>query len=72
MKIKLKLFFTIAVILFISACTEEGDSFKEMNTDAFYAMGMNGIEGLPFKYNEKYKDYEENPFVKVKDQPVST
>ena len=31
--------------------------------------------GLPYNedmYNEKYKDYEENPFIKVADQPVST
>lgn len=69
---KMKLFFTMAVILFISGCTGEEDNYNEMNTDAYYAMSMNGTEGIPNEYNEKYKDYEENPFVKVKDQPVST
>jgi Ca-activated chloride channel family protein len=29
-------------------------------------------EFSPYTYNEKYKDYEENPFFKVSDQPVST
>lgn len=29
-------------------------------------------ESLPDTYNEKYKDYEENPFIKVADQPIST
>jgi Ca-activated chloride channel homolog len=30
------------------------------------------IESLPDVYNEKYKDYDENPFVKVADQSIST
>ena len=30
------------------------------------------METLPETYNEKYKDYEENPFMKVTDQPIST
>jgi Ca-activated chloride channel homolog len=29
-------------------------------------------EAYPGTYNEKYKDYGENPFVKVSDQPIST
>ena len=29
-------------------------------------------ESLPDAYNEKYKDYEENPFINVSEQPVST
>lgn len=30
------------------------------------------MESLPETYNEKYKDYEENPFTKVTDNPIST
>ncbi len=38
------------------------------NDDGLYM----DMESLPDSYDEKYKDYEENPFVKVTDQPVST
>ena len=37
--------------------------------DGFY---MDSFESLPESYDEKYKDYEVNPFVKVDDQPIST
>ncbi len=30
------------------------------------------IEPIQNSYDEKYKDYEENPFIKVSDQPIST
>jgi len=33
---------------------------------------IGGIESLPDTYNENYKDYEENPFIKVTDHPIST
>ena len=38
------------------------------NDDGLYV----DMESLPDSYDEKYKDYEENPFVKVAEQPVST
>ncbi len=38
------------------------------NDDGLYV----DMESLPDSYDEKYKNYEENPFVKVAEQPVST
>jgi len=57
---------TIAVLLLflLSGCSENDDNGLYSND---MAMG-------PYleTYNEKYEDYEENPFIKVSDQPVST
>lgn len=72
MKTKFTLFFIAVIVLFLSGCTDEEGNDNEMKTDTYYAMLANGIEALPNEYDEKYKDYEENPFVKVEDQPVST
>lgn len=54
--------FSVCSLLFflLAGCSKE-DGF-----DTGY------IESLPDTYNEKYKDYEENPFIKVADQPIST
>ena len=40
-------------------------------TSSTYTASMQE-NSLPDTYDEKYKDYEENPFIKVDDQPVST
>ncbi|MFT3739692.1 MAG: VWA domain-containing protein [Breznakibacter sp.] len=46
-------------------CSEDGD---------YYSSGdyYDGAELHPDTYNEQYKDYEENPFLKVSDHPTST
>jgi Ca-activated chloride channel family protein len=49
-------------ILFLNSCRTS----EEVGLDSIY------MEPLPYASNEKYKDYEENPFVKVSDQPIST
>ncbi|NQU33502.1 MAG: VWA domain-containing protein [Bacteroidetes bacterium] len=56
---KTSLLFFAIIILVTTSCTKDS---------GFYA----NIEPLPEVYNEKYKDYEENPFMKVTDQPIST
>ena len=33
---------------------------------------MDSLESFSDTYNEKYKDYGENPFIKVNDEPIST
>jgi len=45
-------------------------SFNRCSYDDGYNVSDLGY--VKDSYNEKYKDYEENPFVKVTDQPVST
>jgi Ca-activated chloride channel homolog len=40
-----------------------------MNDGGFY---MDSFESFPETYDEKYKDYEENPFIKAREQSVST
>lgn len=60
----MKYSFTILIALLIivlSGCYK--------NDEGYY---FSDIETLPESYNEKYEDYEENPFVSVADQPVST
>lgn len=53
-------FFIFAIIALVTtSCTK--DSGFNIN-----------MEPQPVIYNEKYKDYEENPFMKVTDQPIST
>jgi len=52
---------TLITIFSISiSCTKDYDGIL-MNDSAF-----------PYSYNEKYKGYIENPFVKVAEQPIST
>jgi Ca-activated chloride channel homolog len=43
-----------------------------ISCDKYDGFEMGDMESLPDTYNEKYKDYEENPFILVTDQPVST
>lgn len=52
------LFYSILLFFFLSCESDQG----------FYME----MESLPETYNEKYKDYEENPFTKVTDNPIST
>ncbi len=61
MKAKLSISIYCLLMAFLISCSENYDGFN-----------MGDIESLPDTYNEKYKDYEENPFVKVTDQPIST
>lgn len=60
MKLNFKIICTGIVFATLMGCEYENDLY------------MGDLEYLPDTYNEKYKDYGENPFVKVKDQPVST
>ncbi len=62
MKYKLLSILFLAMILLFSC--DKGDQ------NSFFDSGR--IELLPELYDEKYKDYEENPFVNVSEQPVST
>ncbi len=62
MKTLTKIIILSLFVAFIYSCT------KNMK-DSLNAGGLPYNEDM---YNEKYKDYEENPFVKVADQPVST
>lgn len=62
MKTFLKLFCIISAILFSSCYQTDNIS------DGYYAYENQS----PDAYNEKYKDYEENPFIKVSEEPVST
>ncbi|MFB6317263.1 von Willebrand factor type A domain-containing protein [Saccharicrinis sp. FJH54] len=62
MKLYLNLLFFTILILIISSCST-GDY-----ETGFYA--YSDLQGIPG--NEQYKDYGENPFVNVTDDPVST
>ena len=61
MKAKLSISIYCLLMAFLISCSENYDGFN-----------MGDIESLPDTYNEKYKDYEENQFIKVTDQPIST
>ena len=73
-------YLTIVVALlaiFLYSCDTDGDPDIADKTGGLYSnMGMNGggigIEPLPEGGNENYKDYEENPFLKVSEYPLST
>lgn len=60
MKTKLNLLIPCLLLAFLISCSKD-DGFN-----------IGDIESLPDTYNEKYKDYEENPFIKVADQSIST
>jgi Ca-activated chloride channel family protein len=62
MKTCFKLFVFIPAI-FLSSCYQTDNLI-----DGYYAYEVYN----PAAYNEKYKDYEENPFIKVSEEPVST
>lgn len=61
MKTKLKFSIYCLLMAFLISCETSNDGFD-----------VGSFESLPDTYNEKYKDYEENPFIKVTDQPIST
>lgn len=61
MKTKLSISIYCVLMAFLISCSQNYDGFN-----------MGDFESLPDTYNEKYKDYEENPFIKVTDQPIST
>jgi Ca-activated chloride channel family protein len=59
----------ILISLFLMAITISCETESFLETDSLMASYMS-FNSAP--YNEKYKDYGENPFVKVSEQPVST
>lgn len=59
----LKPLFILLAVLFLNGCSEWNDNGKYFNA-------MNYEEGEAF--NEKYKGEEENPFIEVSEEPVST
>ncbi len=60
MKTTVKLI-SMLVVFFLVSC-ETHDNYPSFSEDLW--------EGMP--YNEKYKEYEENPFLKVSEFPQST
>ena len=62
MKIKFPLSIFCLTILLLVGCSKD------------YTGGLDKeyIESLPEAFDEKYKDYEENPFLEVTDYPIST
>ncbi len=54
-------------IFFLFSCSEADDNinYTDLASNAY-------MENYEDNYHEKYEDYEENPFIKVSDQPVST
>jgi len=62
MKISVNLLIAGAIIILLNNC---------QTFDSYPTSGMENLS-VADSYNEKYKDYGENPFVKVSEQPVST
>lgn len=62
MKTTIKLIAILAVFSLLSC--------QKGYEDSFYSLEYMAFENMP--YNEKYKDYEENPFLKVSEFPQST
>ena len=60
MKIFSKIVYLFLIIFLIISCDKNNGGMSE------------DMNNLPYTYDEKYKDYEENPFFKVNEQPVST
>jgi Ca-activated chloride channel homolog len=56
------------VYLIISAILVISCEKRDNNSGIMF----NALNDMPYTYDEKYKDYEENPFFKVNEQPVST
>lgn len=71
-KIKFSIF--IFTLFILSSCEEteidENSNKRSMYMDAFSSSYGTNMEEIGS--SEKYKDYEENPFVEVNDEPVST
>lgn len=64
METRKSLFISLLASVLISC--DVADNVSESYTDSGYR------EQVPNVYNEKYKDYEENPFLNVSEQPLST
>lgn len=65
MKTKLEISVCCLLIAFLGSCeTQDNGIYME------YITGMQTLDNDI--YGEKYKDYDENPFIKVADQPIST
>jgi Ca-activated chloride channel family protein len=64
---KTNLFILISLLLMVITVSCETESFFKTDSLLTSYMSPNSAP-----YNEKYKDYEENPFIKVSEQPVST
>lgn len=67
--------FLFSVLLFVLSNCETEDNFKSKSEISYpyYALDATGIGGIyGVDSEEKYKDYEENPFIDAADQPVST
>jgi Ca-activated chloride channel family protein len=60
--------YCLSAVLLLSSCATDTGRYTSESPDAFY--GGSIIEGMP--NTEKYKDYEENPFILTSEQPVST
>jgi len=66
-----KIFKVIYVALIVSlavSCDKDDGGFQLNENASLYGFD----NSMPYTYNEKYKDYEENPFFSVMDNPVST
>lgn len=60
---RVKIIFFSTILLIIAGCTLNENSYGFDTDMSIYPSGV---------YNEKYKDYGENPFVSVSDEPIST
>lgn len=67
-KITGSFYLVIMISLFVSCDRFSDNDLSKMGNEAFYM-----DENIPpYTYDEKYKDYEENPFFNVAEHPVST
>lgn len=62
MKKKSTLVYLLISTILVISCKKSDDS----------GINFSAYNDLPYTYDEKYKDYEENPFFKVDEQPIST
>ena len=63
--------YCISAVFILMSCATENGGYAAESLDSSYAyFSGGGIEGL--SDTEKYKDYEENPFILTAEQPVST
>ena len=73
---KIKRFFTVILVLFIAGCEtiEFEDSVNPyLNKRGTYVLlGSNNGNNFQFTNRERYNEYEENPFIQVSENPIST
>lgn len=62
MKKKSTLVYLLISTILVISCKKSDNS----------GINFSAYNDLPYTYDEKYKDYEENPFFKVDEQPIST